>query len=339
MNAESGSSGGVKKLIWVLFLAAIPLVSSFFLGARVSLRPFGFEYIGTSGSLIFFQALLQDLAVAVLIAWTVKELIERDYERRQQVAIVAGAEASRRAVLRVLFGSFFDDETLEEVYRTIFTSMLVRKNMTVSYRISPHPKSAWLIKLEVMFEYTITNMSTTTVHFDPSTSVWNYAAIFRNDSDLSVPKLKSVKIGRNALSKAEIGALNAAVNRNQTPVKFPIGVQEMRAGDALEVRIAYEREKLLCDSDVMRMNFPTKKVTMTVDNACAPELEIEVREIGQQGFTPKDCIDADGAKWKCVNEGILLANNGWVLYWYDTRLRPTEMQGPRRGAPVKASAA
>jgi len=122
------------------------------------------------------------------------------------------------------------------------------------------------------------------------------------------------------------------VNRAESPIKFPIALQEMKAGKALEVRIVYEREKLVCDSEVMKMSYPTKKVTLIVENRCSGGLEIEVRGIGQQGFTPKDSIDPDGANWKCVNEGILLENNGWVLYWNDTQLRPTEIPGPRPGA-------
>lgn len=282
------------------------------------------------------QILLQEAAIAFLIALVVKEMIESEYERRQQVAMVAGAEASRHAVLRALFGTFFDDETVERVYGTIFSSPLVREDLHVAYRFSPHPKSAWLVVLEVTLNYKIKNAGTTVTHFDPHVVVANYAALFQLDRNLSTPALRSAKIGDQTLSSAEINALNAAITRTENPVTFTFDGRPMKAGQSIDVEIAYEREKLACDAEILTMSYPTKKVTLLVESDCGAGMEFDVRGIGQQSLSTPDSGGTPGAALERVNDGILVKDNGWVLFWNDTLLRPTEIRGPRPGSPASA---
>lgn len=332
MGVENKPRGFFGRTWKAMLMALVLALASFLVSANfVSDWPWA-EFVDTTGTRHFFHILLQEAAVAVLIAIVIKEMIESDYERRHQLAMVQGAAASRAAVLRALFGTFFDEATIEEVYRSIFSSTLIREDMAVTYRLRKHARSEWLVHLEVEMAYVVRNSATTTAHFHAETAAANYAAIFRKDGGLSPPVLKFARIGDKEFSPTEIEALNKAVRRDDSPVTFTFGGFPIKAGGSLIVKIVYEREKLICDSELMRMSYPTKKVILNIDNGCAPELEVQVREIGQQGFTPRPEADPAATQWHCVNEGILLQNNGWVLFWNDTHLRPTEIAGPRRSA-------
>jgi hypothetical protein len=332
--SSKSSRGSFVSRTWKVWLAALILAGlSFVLGASILPASPWIAYAEPHGTLRFVQRMLQESAIACLIALVVKELIESEYERRQHVAMVTGAAASRHAVLRILVGDFFDDETVERVYGTIFASTLVRENMTVSYIFSPHGKSPWLVLLDVKFSYTIRNPATITTHFNPHTVVANYTALFPHDEGMSTPKLKSVTIGDRVLADSEIETLNAGVDRAKSVVTFAFPGQELAANQSIDVEIDYEREKLVCDAEIFTMSYPTKKVTLIVENKCGPGMEFDITQIGQQGLSPP-AKATEGAALERVNEGILLRDNGWVLFWNDKNLRPTQIPGPRPGTPA-----
>lgn len=327
MESDSGrptlTQRGKRSALPFLIFVAVALI----MGLEIQLQPFNLSYPGAQSFSRFIQELAFDCAVAVLIAFLVKEMIERDYERRQQAAMFAAADESRRAVLKTLFRTVYDDEMVEAICQGSLSSSLIRTGFKATYCFSKHPRSRWLLHLDIIFEYTVTNAGMVTVPFDATARVGNYGAIFRQDEGLSPPRLKSATFGRHALSLSEIEPLNtkvAAADPPCNPAEFPIGKRDLKKGESQFVRLAYEREKLICDDEVMTMSYPTKNVTITVENRCGPDVEIGLREVGQQGFGPPTPLDGDGCHWKCSNEGVLLQGNGWVLYWNDLRLRPSE---------------
>lgn len=313
------------------------------MGFHVETRPFALTYPGPIGFGRFLQGLLQDGAAAIAIALIVRELFEREHERRQREAISAVSERSNWSAMKALLKTVFDERMVEELCKGSLSTTLLREDYEATYRISRHPKSRWLVKCEVEQEYTIRNPSMITSAFEAKANVPNYAGIYPHDSGLSPPRLKSATFDGKALTQTAIDRLNAEVAGKDPPdrrVVFLIGKRDLKKNDSCEVRIVYEREKLLCDTELMTMLYPTKGVRIKVQNSCDPNLCINLRGVGPSFAEPKSHTP-DGTEWSCECSGLLLQNQGWILYWNDLRLRPSEnepLAGPAGGASAAETA-
>lgn len=326
------------KRIWRGILAiGLCLLAAAILGGSLSFSPLGFSYDRVPGLAGAAQTAFEAAALSVLIALVVKEMIESDYERRERASMLAAADVSRQKALRALFGTFYDDDAVEHIYRTIFSSSLIREDMTIEYRLVAHPTSAWLVSFTASLRYTIKNIGPARAICEPRIVVPNYAAIFRDDGGLQVPRLESAQVGTHVFSSRELADLNAMAAREDHEIQFPLGAHAIKPEGSLWVSASYVRDKLICDSELMRMHFPTKKVTLSVRNELAPDLEMQVKEIGQQGFSDRP-TDAAVPAWTCSHEGILLENNGWVLYWNDPKLEPSKIPGARHTEAERAEA-
>lgn len=296
------------------------------MGSHLETHPFALTYPGPIGFGRFFQGLLQDGAAAIAIALIVRELFEREHERRQREAISAANEQSNWSAMKALLKTAFDETMVEELCQGRLSTTLLREDYEVTYRISRHPKSRWLVLFEAEQEYTIRNPSMITSSFEAKADVPNYAGIYPHDAGLSPPRLKSASFNRKVLTQAEIDRLNTEVANKNPPerrVAFLIGNRQLKKNESCEVRIVYEREKLLCDTELMTMLYPTKGVRIKVQNSCDPNLCINLRGVGPTFEEPKK-LTPDGAEWSCESSGLLLQNQGWVLFWNDLRLRPSE---------------
>jgi hypothetical protein len=340
MSDESQSSGLIGRIWKALAFGILFEAASLLFLLDIEFRPIGIILITPSGLNGFFHKLLEGIAIAILIAVIIKEMIEREYDDRQSKEMMAAANISRTGVLKTLFSTFFDEETVAEVNRSIFSSTLFREDAVVTYRLSPHPTSSWLVQLHVTIEYSITNAAITPAPFPIVLEAANYAAIFREDAGLAAPTLESARIGNESLSEAEIAAVNAKVDRHTNPSRFELGARTLAAGHSLQLCASYVRDKLICDMELMTMSYPTKRVTLRIRNDCAPAVEVNLRSIGPLGFAvPPN--KATASTWDCTSQGILLQNNGWALYWNDPLLKPSRIPGerlpPGKGAGADAT--
>lgn len=339
-DASSDAKSSSRLSHWLLGLALallfegaawVPLVD-------FSVFPDRFSLIKPDLLLGLANTSLHGIAVAILTYLIVTDVLQRRSQEAVFNKLLKVVEGRKDDEPSASFTRFFEQGAVAEIYRYIFSATLLRKDFIATYRLSPHPDSAWLVKLQVTLDYSVTNATSSPVVFRIETEVANYAAIFRDDGGIRPPALISAAVGGDPIGPPKIRRINANIDEAQTPVKFFIAERTIQPNKTLSVCINYERDKLICDSELMRMQYPTKNVTLVVENACSPELEIVVTEVGQKGFS--DTSDAANApRWSRVHDGILLQNNGWVLYWNDPALRPSKIPGGRHPQTAATTAA
>jgi hypothetical protein len=328
MTEETKSPRFFGRIWKAVAIAAAMEATALLIKHFVVLGPIQISPTGAIDLKAVFAGMLEATAAAILIAVVVKEMIERDYDDRQFKAMVATANLSKQGVLKVLFSTFFDEATVDEVNRSIFSSTLVRDRTDVTYRLLPHPTSSWLVKLEVTIDYEITNAAVVAASLPITITVANYAAIFRDDEGIAGPILTDISIDGVDLGRSDVAATNNKADRTVNPVEFHLGTRTIKAGRKLSVKVSYVRDKLVCDMELMTMSYHSKRVTLNIENECQPPLEMNMREIGQCSFDPRPRRTTD-AKWACSTDGILLQHNGWALYWSDPHLKPSEIPGGR----------
>ncbi|MBI3198995.1 MAG: hypothetical protein HYZ40_16100 [Rhodospirillales bacterium] len=266
---------------------------------------------GELGQKFFF-----DLSIAIFIAIAVRELIERAYEQRQAAKEEEAEATSLSTIFKKVYGSFFDDDLIEEARSAIFSHRLVRRDFDIEYTLSHHPKSARLVYMGLQVKYEVTNVSKLNEKFEPGLMLGNVMARFPNDPLREKPTVLKFKVGSHDFSADELSTLNNLIPPSIPNPRLPLGSYDLAPGQSLAVHYRIRVIKLANDSETLRMGLPTKNISVAVFNHMGSASVVELEPIHAKPFLDRE-DSMDGMRWVKRSPNLFLPNNGWVVYWND----------------------
>jgi hypothetical protein len=296
------------------------------------------SYVQATGPMHFLQGLFNDIAVAILIAIVVFQFVERSHraqaakdraeveKRLENSRAEAQAridrerdEAQNRSfvtMFRRAFGSFFSDEMIQESIDAVFSKTLLRRRFEIEYNFERHPMSRRILRLHIIVEFEIENVSEISQEYDINLMVPNIMASYRNDPLREPPVLLSAGIDDRDLTDAQIEQANSAINIDEHNSILHLGKARISPHKTLKVRTETRVLKSACGAENMKFYLPTKNVKVRVASK-EKDLVIDIMGVGGQPFPEKRFSVKDQTRWCWDTSHLFLPENGWVLYWND----------------------
>ncbi len=306
--------------------------------APANWSPANWSYAEAVGPLRFLQGLFTDIAIAMLIAIVVFRFVERAHRKQAErdraeatrVIEAERAEAQARlaqerdesqkrsfvSMFRKAFGSFFSDEMIQESIDLVFSKTLLRRRFEIEYSFERHPLSRRLLRLHIIVEFEIENVSEISQGYDINLMVPNIMASYRNDPLREPPVLLSASIDDVDLTDEEIDKANSAINIDVHNSMLHLGKAWIAPHKTLKVRTESRVLKSACGAENMKFYLPTKNVKVKVINR-DKDIEINIMGVGGKPFPPKRFSVKDQSRWCWDTSHLFLPENGWVLYWND----------------------
>jgi hypothetical protein len=287
------------------------------LGLTRTNEPTGWTYVEATGWRGLFQATLYSLAIAIIVATVIAELVERAHKKRMEEEREIANKHSFVSMFRRAFGSFFSDELLQEAIDSLFSKSIMRNRFDIEYTFKRHPKSNRLLLLEIIVDYTVENISELTQSFHPKLMMPNLMADHKNDPLRSSPVLLSASVNDVPLSESQVDAANKTVNIDNRHTIIPLGEFQLAPKQKMKISTESRLIKASSGAETMRHYFPTKNVHVKVRNTCE-KLIIDIMGNGSKAFPEKRYTTHDKTRWIWETTHLMLPENGWVLYWNDT---------------------
>lgn len=320
----------VKQSGW----AGLWAVAIWFAGAALGVQPpepsGAWTYLTPTGFRGLAQEALFDLAIAIALAIVVFQLVERAHRKRIDQERLQAANHSFVSMFRKAFGSFFSDDMIQESIDALFSKVLLRKRFEIEYNFERHPQSSQILRLHIIVEYEIENISEISQPYDIKLMMPNIMASYRNDPLREPPTLLSASIDNRVLSDMDIEKANASINIDDHNSVLLLDRVTVAPRKTLKVHTETRVLKSACGAETMRFYLPTKNVKVKVINK-DKDIEIDIKGIGSKDFPDKKFAVKDQSRWSWDTSHLFLPENGWVLYWNDVSQNLS-------GLPVKPSA-
>ena len=293
------------------------MIISYFLGVTRSTDWRVLSYTEPVGSFKFAQDVSLQASIAFLIALAVYEITERIYQKQKAEAQAEASSKVAQAATETMLGVFFDAQTLKAVMGTIFSSPIVRDRLSMHYEFENHPRSDKLVRLIVTTDYVLRNASASAQDAAVKLIVSNMMADHPDDPCFEKSRILSISIDGKDLPSSRIDRLNHQIKPSDRVCRLEVEKKSLSPGKSRRVLTEIETLKLVNDSEVMQLVYPTRNVEVTVQNNTDKDLCMNMNGIYPLAFPEAEKVSQAKKKLRWTPDGVFLNHNGWVLYWMD----------------------
>lgn len=260
---------------------------------------------------------LKEIGFALIIAWAVSYLIERQAKKRDHEANEAARKQMASDVIFAVYGLQHSRDYVRKVVEKTLLPKVVRTRYSVGYtieRLSAEEQadlqvtSTRFVKFSQISTYSFLNVSP-----DPVTHEIRYALPVRNGERLhDFAGIRSAKIGDQICTRAQLeGALNS---KREDAYKAYSWSRTLKPGVPLAVVIEAVSIKELSDNEVWGNYHATYEgMTLTVRNLVPEITAFGLRELTASSAAKVYENPGRDAQWT-IN-GPILPNDSVVFWW------------------------
>jgi len=231
------------------------------------------------------------------------------------------ADASLEGIARSVFGTIHSKDVLLETIAANFSTPLLREDYVNSVTFRLHPESSHVVIVREVMRYTIFNSSKfMSVHYKPKFGVDDPTATRPYDEALQYFKLIDVEIGDDVFNEQKVASWNdqwVRTTGDGVPElhTLPFGEYEIGPECRLAVQFTFEHAEPTDFEYTTRMFYPTKDVSVVIQNDVGHHFLVFVSALGRKSFGKRKYVQSGGTRWEQRYEGVILPNGGWTFRW------------------------